>query len=468
MSWPTASCFSRSRARGAGRPTTTPSRATARCSPRSTTRSSTSARARSSASSRGSISCWALSWMSGTRACARASAARRACGSSTRSSAAATGTGSASTATCTTGIRGSTATCSSQRSGCSTAPATRSSGPRSWPSPLEGLDRYVAVLPGDGAIDEGYSYWWNGACRALEALDILAFATARATGCARRRALPPRDCRVPAPFALGRRLVPESRRRPGAPHAASSRGTLSIGPRAARATTKPVVTPRRTAAPARRRRPSERGSDGSFAGSRMPRGWLKRRPLRRSPRRRGWHPPKSCSRASGPGRPTVSRSRSRAATTPSTTTTTTSARSSSRSTACPSSSTPGAPPTRRRPSVPDATTSGRCRARGTTSPRCAASRSRPGPSIERTSVAVDHGDEASLSLDIAGAYAAAGLVSWRRTARLERGSEARAARVHHRRRVGARRPGRATTAPSRRRRSTSSSRATCASPRGRR
>ncbi|MDL5351722.1 heparinase II/III-family protein [Microbacterium sp. zg-YB36] len=42
---------------------------------------------------------------------------------------------------------------------------------------VEGIDRYVAVLPDDGAIDEGYAYWWNGACRALEALDILAFAT---------------------------------------------------------------------------------------------------------------------------------------------------------------------------------------------------------------------------------------------------------------------------------------------------
>lgn len=42
---------------------------------------------------------------------------------------------------------------------------------------VEGLDRYVAVLPADGAIDEGYSYWWNGACRALEALDLLASAT---------------------------------------------------------------------------------------------------------------------------------------------------------------------------------------------------------------------------------------------------------------------------------------------------
>ncbi|MBF0817083.1 hypothetical protein E4U02_11710 [Microbacterium paludicola] len=42
---------------------------------------------------------------------------------------------------------------------------------------IEGLDRYVAVLPEDGAIDEGYAYWWNGACRLLEALDVLAHAT---------------------------------------------------------------------------------------------------------------------------------------------------------------------------------------------------------------------------------------------------------------------------------------------------
>lgn len=42
---------------------------------------------------------------------------------------------------------------------------------------VEGLDRYVASLPDDGAIDEGYAYWWNGACRALEAFDLLGHAT---------------------------------------------------------------------------------------------------------------------------------------------------------------------------------------------------------------------------------------------------------------------------------------------------
>ncbi|MEO7121615.1 MAG: heparinase II/III family protein [Lacisediminihabitans sp.] len=42
---------------------------------------------------------------------------------------------------------------------------------------IEGIDRYVASLPEDGAIDEGYAYWWNGACRALEALELLRYAT---------------------------------------------------------------------------------------------------------------------------------------------------------------------------------------------------------------------------------------------------------------------------------------------------
>jgi hypothetical protein len=45
---------------------------------------------------------------------------------------------------------------------------------------LEGVDRYLAALPPDGSIDEGYEYWWNGACRALEALDVLHHATAGA------------------------------------------------------------------------------------------------------------------------------------------------------------------------------------------------------------------------------------------------------------------------------------------------
>ncbi|MFT4283666.1 MAG: hypothetical protein QM598_02390, partial [Protaetiibacter sp.] len=42
---------------------------------------------------------------------------------------------------------------------------------------IEGLERYVTALPDDGAIDEGYAYWWNGALRALEAYELLATAT---------------------------------------------------------------------------------------------------------------------------------------------------------------------------------------------------------------------------------------------------------------------------------------------------
>ncbi|HEU5223997.1 MAG TPA: heparinase II/III family protein [Candidatus Lumbricidophila sp.] len=45
---------------------------------------------------------------------------------------------------------------------------------------VEGMDRYLAVLPADGAIDEGYDYWWQGACRALEGLAVLAHVTAGA------------------------------------------------------------------------------------------------------------------------------------------------------------------------------------------------------------------------------------------------------------------------------------------------
>ena len=38
---------------------------------------------------------------------------------------------------------------------------------------IAAIDTYVAALPFDGAIDEGYSYWWNGACRLLETIDFL-------------------------------------------------------------------------------------------------------------------------------------------------------------------------------------------------------------------------------------------------------------------------------------------------------
>ncbi|MFC7534144.1 heparinase II/III family protein [Actinoplanes sp. GCM10030250] len=38
---------------------------------------------------------------------------------------------------------------------------------------VAGLRRFAAGLPEDGAIDEGYHYWWNGAGRLLEALELI-------------------------------------------------------------------------------------------------------------------------------------------------------------------------------------------------------------------------------------------------------------------------------------------------------
>lgn len=64
---------------------------------------------------------------------------------------------------------------------------------------VEGLDRYLAVLPDDGAIDEGYGYWWNGACRALEALDLLHHAT---DGALDAFAIPPLRATVAFPHRM--------------------------------------------------------------------------------------------------------------------------------------------------------------------------------------------------------------------------------------------------------------------------
>jgi hypothetical protein len=64
---------------------------------------------------------------------------------------------------------------------------------------IEGLDRYLVSLPHDGAVDEGYSYWWNGACRALEALDLLEHATGGALDAA---AVPALRATVGFPVAM--------------------------------------------------------------------------------------------------------------------------------------------------------------------------------------------------------------------------------------------------------------------------
>ncbi|TXR56505.1 heparinase II/III domain-containing protein [Quadrisphaera setariae] len=47
---------------------------------------------------------------------------------------------------------------------------------------VRGLDRYVEALPEDGATDEGFDYWFEGACRALEALEVVRAATGGALG----------------------------------------------------------------------------------------------------------------------------------------------------------------------------------------------------------------------------------------------------------------------------------------------
>lgn len=39
--------------------------------------------------------------------------------------------------------------------------------------PIARLDRCLTTLPADGGIHEGYSYFWNGACRLLEGIDLL-------------------------------------------------------------------------------------------------------------------------------------------------------------------------------------------------------------------------------------------------------------------------------------------------------
>ncbi|WP_337059718.1 heparinase II/III family protein [Kineococcus sp. G2] len=44
-------------------------------------------------------------------------------------------------------------------------------------SAIADVDRYAASLPADGAIDEGFGYWWNGAARLLELLELLEHAT---------------------------------------------------------------------------------------------------------------------------------------------------------------------------------------------------------------------------------------------------------------------------------------------------
>lgn len=104
---------------------------------------------------------------------------------------------------------------------------------------VTGLDRYVAALPADGAIDEGYAYWWNGAGRALEALDVLRHATGGALDATtvpalRRTVAFPHAMHLGGPWYLN---VADGQARPSAdpPWAVLHRAARATGDDAARA-----------------------------------------------------------------------------------------------------------------------------------------------------------------------------------------------------------------------------------------
>ncbi|MFJ1838776.1 heparinase [Streptomyces sp. NPDC088175] len=67
---------------------------------------------------------------------------------------------------------------------------------------VEGLDHYMVTLPDDGGIEEGIAYWWVGACRLLEILDLLADVGGPALD-ARRTALLGALLRYPQRMHLG-------------------------------------------------------------------------------------------------------------------------------------------------------------------------------------------------------------------------------------------------------------------------
>ena len=120
-------------------------------------------------SSPGRTTSWANNWTSRRLGSGPACAGRCGPASPRPSSSATTGTGSARRTTSTTGTRGFSAT-SSPRPPSSRTTTRRDARSSAWRSPRS--TPTSARLPLDGAIDEGYSYWWNGACRLLETIDI--------------------------------------------------------------------------------------------------------------------------------------------------------------------------------------------------------------------------------------------------------------------------------------------------------
>jgi hypothetical protein len=167
---------------------------------------------------------------------------------------------------------------------------------------LGGLARYAASIPADGAIDEGYAYWWNGACRALEALDVLEHASRGALGGDPDRG-PARVRRLPASQPPRRGVVPQPGRRAGArcppatnPGTSLHRAARRVGDRAAEAHA------------AAHRRPARSPVAGDSQGlGRLLRAltdpaWIAAgRVARPCPARCGWRRPRCCSPVRRPG-----------------------------------------------------------------------------------------------------------------------------------------------------------------------
>ena len=283
----------------------------------------------------------------------------------------------------------------------------------------EGLGDYLASLPADGAIDEGYSYWWQGACRALEALDP---AGARDAASRRRRRGPvvramvdyPHTMHLGGDWYLG---VGDGTATPPAdlPWHVLHSWALRTGSAAAAGTpprsTRTPPCPSVAASAARWRRWPTPGGRRPTPPSPLPAHvWFRRAPrwacCARPPGRRGGWP-----------------SRSRAGTTPSRTTTTTSARSSSRSTACPWSSTPAAPPTPRRRSAPHRYEIWTMQSSWHSVPEVRGTPQCDGREFRATQASTD-GDR--LQLDLTAAYPTEDLTRWTRTVTLDRAGVARA------------------------------------------
>jgi Heparinase II/III-like protein len=136
---------------------------------------------------------------------------------------------------------------------------------------VEGIDRYVAALPLDGAVDEGFEYWWNGACRALEALEVLTHATAGALDAScvpqlRATLAFPAQMQIGGPWYLN--LADSSARSPGdLPWHVLHRVAATFGDDTAR---RQAASHRRTGEPVA----TERAGLGRLLAALTDRGWV--------------------------------------------------------------------------------------------------------------------------------------------------------------------------------------------------